>query len=341
MEKLKENNLAQVYSYNHVEFKLETGSITDLAGKFAEKIQDSSHNHWLNFHKIDDMEPIIKLGEQLHIDSYAISDIFEEKKRAKLEEFNNYVFFSVKSALPTKTKDVYLQQEQISFILGKGFLISFQQKPGDHFTEIRERIEKNKGLLRKKTCDFLLFRLLEAIIDNYFETVDEIEKQIQILERMIMTYTKNSYLNIVELEKRKLIELRKIASPMKDLVAQLEKTHSEILIEDNRYYFNDLRDSCSTVLDEIDANKQILEGLTNIYYSVQGQKMNEIMKVLTVVSSIFIPITFIAGIYGMNWDNQPELHHPNGYFICLGLMLLVAIGMILYFGRKGWLSGNK
>ncbi len=338
---MEEKHLAQLYKYNGADFSVEKNSIERLASRFPVEKEDSTFSYWLNFHSIKERKPIEDLGEKLHFDSYAIEDIFKFKKRPKLEEFSSYMFFSVKSALPSLTKEQYLNQEQVSFIVGKGYLISIQEKSGDHFTEIRERIEKNKGSLRKKGSDFLLFRMLEAIIDNYFEVVDEIEKQAQVLEKVIVNHARSHYLNLVELEKRKLMELRKIASPMKDLVSQLSQTNSDILILENRHYFEDLKNSCSTVLDEIDANKQILDGLTNIYYSVQGQKMNEIMKVLTIVSSIFIPITFIAGVYGMNWEYFPELQHPNGYFICLGVMFLVAMGMLYYFIRKGWLKRDK
>ncbi len=332
--------LGQLYKYNGADFSLERNHIPYFAEKFLDLKEEQGFNYWLNFHSIGDVDSIRSLGEKLHIDFFAIQDIHTEKKRPKLEEFPNYIFFSIKSALPTPWANQHLNCEQISFILGKDFLLSFQEKKSDHFTEVRERIEKNKGQLRKKGPDFLLFRMLDAIVDNYFEVVEEIEVQSQKIEKKITRHAKNHYLKIVELQKRKLFELRKIALPMKELASQLEKTQSPMIGSDNNYFFADLKDSCSSVLDEIEMNKQILEGLTNLHYAAQSQKMNEIMKLLTIVSSIFIPLTFIAGIYGMNFEFIPELGIHYGYFYCLGVMAIVAILLIFYFKRRGWLDND-
>ncbi len=145
-------------------------------------------------------------------------------------------------------------------------------------------------------------------------------------------------LKLIELQKRKLIELRKIVVPLKDVTSQLEKTNSHLLENENHYYFTDLKENCLSVLEEIDVNKQILDGMANLYYAVQGQKMNQIMKILTIVSSVFIPLTFIVGVYGMNFENMPELKYKYGYYMVVGVMFAIAISLIIYFKRNGWLK---
>jgi len=251
------------------------------------------------------------------------------------------MFFSIRSALPPQELDAVLQQEQISFILGKNYLISFQTKKSDHFTDVRDRIEKKRGKIRFKGPDFLLFRMLDAIIDNYFEVLEDITDSIQLLELKLLRSANSDILKLIEFEKRKLIELRKIVLPLKDVTFQLEKMQSPFLESDNRHYFADLKENCLAVLEEIDANKQILEGMANLYYAVQGQRMNEIMKVLTVVSAIFIPLTFIVGVYGMNFKYMPELEYPYGYYTVVVVMFAIAIGLLFLFIKRGWLTRNK
>jgi magnesium transporter len=221
--------------------------------------------------------------------------------------------------------------------MGENYLISFQDKPSDHFTDVRNRIEKDRGKIRKKGSDFLMFRMLEAIIDNYFEVLEDISVQIESIDAKLHIVQDKSILTSIELEKRKLIELRKIAQPMRDITNQLENSESPFIQSSNLHYFRSLRSSCLSVLEEIDANKQILEGMANLYYAAQGQRMNEIMRVLTVVSAIFIPLTFIVGVYGMNFEHMPELPQPWAYPAAIAAMVVSAVLPLVLFKRKGWL----
>lgn len=246
--------------------------------------------------------------------------------------------FYVMSALPKEVENPYLHQDQISFLMGENYLISFQDKPSDHFTDVRDRIEKDRGKIRTKGSDFLMFRMLEAIIDNYFEVLEDISVQIETIDAKLHIVQDKSILTSIELEKRKLIELRKIAQPMRDITNQLENSESPFIKESNKHYFRSLRSSCLSVLEEIDANKQILEGMANLYYAAQGQRMNEIMRVLTVVSSIFIPLTFIVGVYGMNFEHMPELKYTYGYYTIIGIMILIGVGLLARFRKNGWLK---
>ena len=334
----EKNTSCQVYKYDNDFFLVTKNSPEYFAKEFVSTEIQKDQVVWLNFHDISDRLSIEKLGESLLIDKLSIEDIFKEKHRPKLEEYPNYLFFSIRSALPDEKNIFILEQEQISFILGEHYLISFQAKKSDHFTDVRMRIEKKRGKIRVKGPDFLLFRMLEAIIDNYFEVLEHITDTIEELEQRILHNTTSDTLKMIELQKRKLNELRKIVIPLKEATSQLEKSQSPLIDAANHYYFTDLRENCLSVLEEIDSNKQILDGMNNLYYAIQGQRMNEIMKLLTIISAIFIPLTFIAGIYGMNFKNIPELETQNGYFITIGVMLLVAILSIFYFKKRGWLK---
>lgn len=335
---IEANEICQLFKYDREFFLVTRNSPEFFAKAFVSTEIDENEVAWLNFHSTTEIEHITALCENLRVDKLVVEDIYTEKQRPKVEEYNDYIFFSIRSALPIESDSKMLRQEQISFLLGEHYLISFQQKKSDHFTDVRERIEMNKGKIRSKGPDFLMFRMLEAIVDNYYEVLAEITESTQRLEKRVMRSTQSEILKLIEQDKKRLAELRKLALPMKDISSQIQKSENPIFRPENKYYFDDLRDYCVGVLEEIDINKQILDGLTNLYYAVQGQRMNEIMKLLTVVSAIFIPLTFIAGLYGMNFEYIPELQMKNGYFFTLGFMLLIAVLLIFYFKRRGWLG---
>lgn len=327
----------QLYEYDPQSFLLTKNTPAYYVQNFDAKELTDGKIHWLNFHSIEERTNIELLCENLGIEKLTVEDIYKNMKRPKLEEYENYLFFKIKSALPS-TNSAILEKENISFVLGPKYLISFQDKSSDHFTDVRDRIETKRGKIRHKEADFLLFRMLESITDNYFEVLDDIVKSIERLETRVMLHPKSDTLKRIEVQKRKLIELRKIVFPLKEITSQLEKMENPLLQKENRYYFTSLKDNCLTILEEIDANKQILDGLANLYYAVQGQRMNEIMKLLTIVSSIFIPLTFIVGVYGMNFENMPELKMKYGYFIAWAIMGLIAVILLFYFRNRGWLK---
>jgi magnesium transporter len=328
----------QLYKYNATFYSVKKESSSYFADEFLESELDNDHVAWLNFHGIEDTESIEQLCHKLGIDKLTIESIHKQVRRPKVEEYSKYMSFHVMSALPKELGNPFLHQDQISFLMGENYLISFQDKPSDHFPDVRDRIEKGRGKIRAKGSDFLMFRMLEAIIDNYFEVLEEISSQIETIDAQLHLTQDKSILASIELEKRKLIELRKIAQPMRDVTNQLENSESPFIQSSNRHYFRSLRSSCMSVLEEIDANKQILEGMANLYYAAQGQRMNEIMRVLTVVSSIFIPLTFIVGIYGMNFEHMPELKYTYGYYSVIAFMFALSIGLVLLFIKRGWIK---
>lgn len=335
---METNQICQLFKYDHEFFMVTTNTPEYFAKEFVQNAIDEDYVSWLNYHSLSERGHIERLCQNLNIDILSVEDIYTEKRRPKLEEYPNYMFFSVRSALPAENNTFILQQEQISFILGKNYLISFQEKSSDHFPDVRDRISKKRGKIRFKGPDFLLFRMLEAITDNYFEVLEDITDSIEKLEIRLLRNASHENLKLIEFQKRKLVELRKIVLPLKEVTFQLDKIKSPFIDPENHHYFTDLKENCMAVLEEIDANKQILEGMANLYYAVQGQRMNEIMKVLTVVSSIFIPLTFIVGVYGMNFKHMPELEYPYGYYTVVGVMFTIAITLLIIFIKRGWLT---
>ena len=331
----------QLFKYNTAFYTLKKGSSEEFAHNFSENELDDDHIAWLNYHGLDDMKSIEELCKKLEIDKLTIENIHIKTGRPKVEEYPKYMFFRIKSALPNENNTDSIRQEQLSFILGGNYLISFQEKQGDHFTDVRDRISKARGKIRSKRADFLLFRMLEAIIDNYFEVLESITEKIDLIDERIHQINNKEIFKEIENEKRKLIELRKIVLPMRDITAQLENTESTFLDKTNVRYFSSLKTSCVSVLEEIDGNKQILEGISNLYYAIQGQRMNSIMKVLTIVSAIFIPLTFIAGVYGMNFENMPELKSKYGYAIVIAIMLILGTSLLGFFIKQGWLKKDE
>ena len=336
-ENIDPSQICQLYEYDVDSFLLTKNSPEYFAKHFASTELLDDKNHWLNFHSLDYADEIEMLCNSLSIDRTTYEDIYTNYKRARLEEYDNYLYIKIKSALP-RVNSSRLEEENISFIVSTKYLISFQEKSSDHFPEVRDRIELKKGKIRTAGTDFLLFRMLEAITDNYFEVLEDIVASIERLERVLVLKLESETLKKIEHEKRKLIELRKIVFPLKEVTSQLMRIQTPFLKKESRSYFSKLNDNCLTILEEIDANKQIMEGMNNLYYAVQGQKMNQIMKVLTIVSTIFIPLTFIVGVYGMNFKNMPELETKNGYYITWGVMILISLLLLWYFFRKGWLK---
>ena len=294
-----------------------------------------NNNYWLNLHGIHDVNLIETICNTLGMESLTVKQIVDTTQRPKMEDYDDYIFFSIKSISKNDFNQLYI--EQLSFVLGKNYLISFQEEVGDHFNYIRQRMRDNLGLVRKKECDFLLFQLLDAILDNYFETLETINHEIAFIEKQTLTNPKQSTLLLIEKNKKDVSKIKKSIAPFKEALTNILQDRTHFLNKGNRKYFRDLSNSCSNAIEEANSTYSALESLTNIYFSSLSQKMNETMKVLTTVATIFIPLTFIAGIYGMNFENMPELKWEYGYFGVWGIMLLVLFGMISYFKKKKWL----
>lgn len=326
----------QSYKFSHDFFAVKTASADEFAHDFDLQSIDSDHVFWLNFHGLQEKESIELICQKIGFDKLSIESIFAPLRRAKVEEYSRYLFFQLHT-LPNGCQDAE-QIEQITFALGAHFLFSFQNKAGQHFGEVRERIEKSKGKIRNQGADFLLFRLLDTLLDELFQFTTQVSDEIDRIDQRIHTQMQADLLRAIEKQKRQLIGLRKVVQPIKDLLAALESMDNDLIAQENKHYYKNLRNSCVSLLEDIDAHKQILDGMTNLYYAVQGQRMNEIMKVLTVVSSIFIPLTFIVGVYGMNFKYMPELSYRFGYYTVVAIMFAIGLGLLIFFVKRGWLK---
>lgn len=296
----------------------------------------AQHTSWVNFHGVHEHEKILPLAKQLQLHHLSIQDIFDVKQRPKFQIFPDYILLNINSIF--KEDDALeLYSEQISFVLGKAWLASFQEKKNDHFTHLRERIRQDKGIVRERSADYLLYLLLEAILDEYsilIETLfDEINK--------FQSYNINSSLNhtvfqqIAILKKNNLV-LKKSIVPIMEFCEEIEFT-THISIEDSSIkYFKDLKDYCNHLIEDTEEIKSGLESNINLFFSAQNNQMNQIIKILTIVSTIFIPLTFIAGIYGMNFEFMPELAWPYSYLVIWIVFIGVFVGMLVYFKNKKW-----
>ncbi len=321
----------QLFKYSEIDV-IESEKMTDY---HAVDLSDSSNRYWLNIHGIHDVDLIDQIGRKLELERLTIRHLIDTTQRPKVDDYDDYIFFSVKSV--QKGEDQQLKIEQLSFVLGKNFVASFQEEVGDHFDHIRVKLREGLGLVRKRACDFLLFQLLDAILDNYFETMDHINHEVALIERETITNPKQSTLLLIEKNKKDVDKIKKSLSPLKEALTNIMKDRTHFIDKKNRKYFRDLKNSCTNAIEEANATYAALESLANIYFSSLSQKMNETMKVLTTVATIFIPLTFIAGIYGMNFENMPELKWRYGYFFIWGVMLTILAGMIIFFKRKKWL----
>jgi magnesium transporter len=330
-EKKVEAVQSQLFIYNADSFK----EITQLKhfGEF-EKHNDGSNVLWLNFYGLHDTDLFEALGRCIGIERFTLRQIVDTTQRPKVEEYDHYLFFSVKSI---SIRHEQLHVEQLSFLLGNTYLISFQEEKGDHFGHIRNKIRENLGVIRKKGSDYLLAQLLDAILDNYFETLDSFRRNMSLLGETTLSNPKQAILLAIEDAKKSGELIKKSLMPTKEALTNILNDRTTFICKTDKKYFRDLKNSCSSALEEVDSAQKSLEGLTNIYFSSLSQKMNDIMKVLTTVATIFIPLTFIAGIYGMNFEYMPGLNDKSGYFIVLGIMFLVLVGMLIYFKVKKWI----
>jgi magnesium transporter len=327
---------AQAYQFSHEFFAVKNGQAADFANDFDPQLIDTDNVYWLNYHGLDDRDSIERLCQKIGLDKLSVESIFLPLRRAKVEEYPTYLFFQLHT-LQNPCTDIEFT-DQITFVLGSHFLLSFQNNEGLHFGEVRERIEKSKGKIRNQKADFLLFRLLDTLLDELFQYTLGVSDEIDRIDQRIHTQMQSDLLRSIEDQKRILINLRKIVQPIKDLLSSLETMDNALIATANKHYYKNLRNSCLSLLEDIDAHKQILEGMANLYYAVQGQRMNHIMKILTIVSSIFIPLTFIVGVYGMNFKHMPELEYPYGYYTVVALMFVLALGLLIFFIKRGWLK---
>jgi magnesium transporter len=290
---------------------------------------------WVNVTGMHDLELIGKMGELFRIHPLIQEDIVNTEQRAKAESYDDFVFFVMK--MLRVAPEGQLQSEQVSMLLGRGFVITFQESPGDVFEPVRNRIRSGKGKIRRQKADYLAYALLDALVDQYFLVMEHLGEEIELLEARVLEGPDKKVVNQIYDLKRQLLFIRRAAWPLREVVSAFEKNESALLQKSTRVFLRDVYDHVIHIMDSVELSREIVSGLLEVYLSTVSNRTNDVMKVLTIVATIFIPLTFIVGIYGMNFDVMPELHWPWGYPAVLLLMLSVASGMLLYFRRRGWL----
>ncbi|WP_348797244.1 magnesium/cobalt transporter CorA [Flavobacterium adhaerens] len=325
----------QLFVYDNVDI-IEYEKLLPIA---LDSCLDISKNNWLNIHGLNDIDLIKKVGDRFNIDDFLLADILNTTKRTKLEERLEILFFNIKSILPSGDSDD-IRVEQISFVLKEGILISFQEKRSDFFTHIRERLRLHGGIVRSRKVDYLLYLLLDAVIENFYITIENEENKIEQLINMTKNGADPIILERIENHRDNFNFLKRSIIPLRDSLYDLKSIKDDDMfngVENNTFsFFSRLHQKCLELLEQIDSDMSSLESASNFYFSEQSRKMNEIMKTLTIISVIFIPLTFIVGVYGMNFENMPELRMINGYFIVIGIMFLIVIGMVIYFKKRRW-----
>jgi magnesium transporter len=298
--------------------------------------KDKTTVTWINIDGVHQLEIIEKIGEHFNIHPLVLEDIANTGQRPKMEDFVDYIFVTLKM-LRYSEGEKETKAEQVSLILGSTFVISFQESEGDVFDPIRERIRADKGRIRKMGADYLAYALMDAVVDNYFTILEKLGEGIEDMEEELVNNPTPETLQAIHHLKREMIFLRKSVWPLREVINRLEKWESSLLNKSTSIYLRDLYDHTIQVIDSIETFRDILSGMLDIYLSSVSNRMNEVMKVLTIIATIFIPLTLIAGIYGMNFRFMPELEMAVGYPLVLLIMLCVGILMILYFRKKRWL----
>ena len=291
---------------------------------------------WFDLMGLHDVKLIEQFGEQFNIHPLVLEDILHTQQRPKFEEYGNDAFVVVQSLTYDNTSHE-LNAEQIAIFFGENFLITFQENEDDTFDAVRERLEMSNGRIRSRKADYLAYALIDNLVDNYFEVLDRFEERMEELEAEITkSPTRETKENIYHL-KFQMLGMRKAVMPLRDAVNKLSRCEGDAVDDSTGIYLRDLYDHVLRIADLTETYRDMLNGLIELYHSELSLRMNNVMQVLTVITTIFVPLTFLAGVYGMNFDNMPELHWENGYFYLLGIMAAIAIALLFYFKRKKWM----
>jgi magnesium transporter len=299
---------------------------------------------WINVDGLGDADVIRGIWDAFGLHPLTLEDVIHVDQRPKVEDFGDHLFLITRSIAPGREAE----SEQVSMFLGKGFVLTFQERPGDCFEPVRERIRKSIGRIRKRGPDYLVYALVDSVVDHYFPVLESFVERAEALEDEVLDSPEHQHVVRIQELKREIMGLRRNVWPMREVIHVLLKEEVEHFTDETRIFLRDGYDNALQLIDILDSYRELGSGLMDAYLSSMTNRTNDVMKLLTVIATIFIPLTFIAGIYGMNFDrdaspwNLPELGWYWGYPMCLGLMLAVAAMLLVYFRRKGWLgSGSR
>jgi magnesium transporter len=296
---------------------------------------------WINVDGLGDTSTIRQIGELLGLHSLALEDVINVHQRAKVEPYHDHLF--VVTRLVTLAPPEHLESEQISLFLGKNYVLTFQQRVGDCFDPVRERIRTSRGRIREAGADYLAYALIDAVIDSYFPVLDQFADHLEDLEDEVAVRQSPEVIERIHGLRNDLLLLRRSVRPHQDTMNELVRDEHPLISAETRFFFRDCYDHTVQLIDLLEVYREMCADLRDFYLSIVSNRMNEIMKVLTIIATIFIPLGFVAGVYGMNFNtqlagNMPELNLPYGYLGALAVMMCVALGMLIYFWRSGWIG---
>jgi len=330
----------EIFSYNKDSLSEKKADILNTEEFSMDKYfpdLNNSHLMWANIEGIHRIDIINELGHFVDQNMLVLEDILNTTQRAKAEIYDNYIFLVLKMLTYNEKADE-VEDEQVSFILGKNFLFSIQEgKEGDVFNSVREILRKEHSTIRKNTSDYLLYFLLDVIVDNYFLVIEKLGEKIEVLENELIDNPTNKTLNKIYALRREILFVRKCVWPLRDALITISREDSLLVHKKSERYFRNVHDHILQVGDSIETIRDMVTVMSEIYMSHLNTKMNEVMKVLTLIGTIFIPLTFIAGVYGMNFEFMPELKSPYGYPVTLIGMGSIGIFMLIFFKVKKWI----
>lgn len=331
-EKKSDAVLLEVIDFNSENLKeFEEKNVAEVV-----KFNQTTTTTWLNIYGLHDEKLMLDIANQFELDQLILADVMNTHARPKIQEYDNCIYISFKMLQYDESQN-RIASENIVILIKENILLLFQEKIGDVFNPVRERVRKNKKRIRGSGTDYLAFALIDVVFDNYNYLISQIGEKIESLEEDLLNNAHESILEEINNFKKEIIYLDKSIKPCREIVMELLKMDSEFLGDKVYVHFEDLKNNINQAIESLQSYREILSDQLMIYHTTISSKLNDIIKFLTVFSVIFIPLTFIAGVYGTNFENLPELHYKYSYFIMLGVMLILAISMILYFKNKKWL----
>jgi magnesium transporter len=297
---------------------------------------DTESVSWVEVQGLGDADILQRLGQVFDLHPLILEDIVNVTERPKIEDYEDHIVIICRMVVPKENRYGFYS-EQVSLVLGERYLLTVQEEPEHDCLEgVRSRISNNKGIIRKRGADYLAYCLLDAIVDGYFPVLERYGERIEELEEEVIVNPSRRTLQKIYQVRRELLQLRRYIWPQRDVINTLIRDENQLMSNYVRIYLRDCYDHTVQVIDMIETYRELATGLMDVYLSAVSNRMNEVMKFLTVMSSIFIPLTFIAGVYGMNFENMPELKWDWGYFLVWGVMLVIAVGLVFIFWRRGW-----
>jgi len=324
---------ARIVCFEFNESQFSEREIQSLEG--IRPLPDKSGVTWINIDGLHDIPLLEQMGKIFGLHPLTLEDILNTEQRPKIEDYGDYLYIVLKCF--HTDSDGGLASDQVSMVLGPNWLISLQEKEGQLLDPIRGRLQTDKGRLRRAGPDYLAHALIDGIVDSYFVILDSLGERIEDLENALISHPTPETLRSIQSLKREMILLRKSIWPLREMIGRLGRSDSSLIREPSVIYFQDVYDHTVQVIDTVETFRDMLSGMLDIYLSTISNKMNAVMKVLTIIATIFMPLTFIAGVYGMNFRYMPELEWTWGYFAVWAVMLAIAVLMLIYFKRKKWL----